>query len=410
MKPLNLRLSAKIALASCTILGTAFSASSEDFLTGGEIDLSLRYRLAVIDQDSFENTATASTLQTLLGVKSGKVNGFYVYGQLRNVTNVGTDRFNSTINGRTNFPVEADPEATEIDQGYLAYAGIKNTLITVGRRKLAWGNKRFVSKLAWRQNQRSFDGVTIESKLSDSIDFKYSYAFNVNRAFTNDSPVGNFDANVHLANLTYDLAGIGKTTLYGYSLDMNDAFAQALSTRTIGANFTGSQPIGDGVKFGYTVEIAHQKDIKDNPFDIGVGYFRVEPSLQVSNIKLRAGYEILGGNGERGFQTPLALLHAFNGWADQFVVTPANGLRDFYAEAKYKVSNTDTFLDGTNFTVSYHDFQSDIRDQSYGSEIDAAISTKLFGKVTALAKIAVYNADEFSTDTTKFWFQLSTSF
>lgn len=381
-----------------------------DFLKEGEIDLSLRHRVEVVDQDTFDRNATASTLQALLGYKSKKVGDFHVYGQFRYVTNFGTDKFNSTVNGRTDRPVVADPEAAEIDQGYLAYTGIPGTTITVGRRKLAWGNKRFVSKLVWRQNHRSFDGITLESKLSDRVDIKYSYAFNVNRAFTNDSPVGNFDANIHLANVNIDLGAIGKATVYGYSLDMNDPFALPLSTQTAGFNLTGKQPIGQGVKIGYTFEAATQRDIKDNPLDVSAEYLRIEPSLHVGAFQFRAGLEILGGDGTRGFQTPLALLHAFNGWADQFVVTPDNGLEDYYAEAKYRFNNTDSFLDGMNVTVAYHDFSSDVNGQHYGDEFDAAISKKLFGTVTALAKVAVYNADEFSTDTTKFWFQLSANF
>ncbi len=411
----NLNLSKISVAALCVATGVVAPQASArdgiiDFLKEGELDLSLRHRVEIVDQDAFDRTASASTLQTLVGYKSAKLANFHVYGQFRYVTNLGTSNFNNTINGRTDLPVVADPEAAEIDQGYIAYTGIPGTLITVGRRKLAWGNKRFVSKLVWRQNHRSFDGVTLETKLSDRLDFKYSYAFNVNRAFTNDSPVGNFDANIHMANLDIDLGTIGKTTVYGYSLDMNDAFALPLSTQTFGANFTGKQAISQNVKIGYTLEGATQKDIKDNPFDVSVEYYRIEPSLQVGAFQFRAGLEVLGGDGTRGFQTPLALLHAFNGWADQFVVTPANGLEDYYAEAKYRFNNTDTFFDGMNVTVAYHDFSSDINGQHYGDEFNAAISKKLFGKVTALAKIAVYNADEFSTDTTKFWFQLSASF
>jgi len=47
------------------------------------------------------------------------------------------------------------------------------------------------------------------------------------------------------------------------------------------------------------------------------------------------GYEVLEGNGAIGFATPLATLHAFNGWADMFLTTPANGLKDLYFRASY---------------------------------------------------------------------------
>lgn len=399
-------------LAFATSIGGASvsaQSSNEGFLKGGDLSLSLRYRLELVDQDNRPRNATASTLQSLLAWRSGEVEGVQAFVELRNVTNVGAENYNNTFNGRTDFPVVADPEATEFDQFYLTYKPAQNTKITIGRQKQAWGNKRFVSKLVWRQNQRSFDGASIESKLTDDLDIKYLYAFNVNRAFTDESPIGNFDANVHLANATYNVGSYGKLTAYGYWLDMKDAFALPLSTRTLGGNFTGSRPISQGVKLGYVIEAAHQKDIEDNPFDIGVGYFRAEPSLTVNGFKMRAGYEVLGGNGTRGFQTPLALLHAFNGWADLFVVTPGNGLRDAYGEIQYKVPKGG-ILSGTNFTLAYHRFDSDVNDIKYGTEWNAAISKRLFGRVNMLVKFAAYNADGFATDTNKFWVQLATSF
>jgi len=399
------------AFSLCGLVSFAgFAADGKVGLFGiADASVFLRYRLELVDQDGLPENATASILQTLFAVKTGNTNGFEAFAEFRNVTNIGAENYNNTLNGRTQFPVVADPESTDVDQAYLSYTGLEGTKISVGRQKLVWGNKRFVSKLVWRQNHRSFDGVFLESKLAKGLELKYAYAFNVNRAFTDRSPIGNFDGNFHLADLYYDVAGFGKLTAYGYSLDMDDGFAAALSTRTLGANFTGSRPVSDSVKIGYLVEAAHQKDIGNNPFDIGVGYFRAEPSVSVNGFKVRAGYEVLGGNGTRGFQTPLALLHAYNGWADKFLVTPANGLRDKYAELTYRLPAS-SGLAGTNIIVAYHRFDSDVGNIKYGTEWNAAVSKKLFGRVTALAKVAFYSADGFATDTTKVWFQLVTKF
>ena len=35
------------------------------------------------------------------------------------------------------------------------------------------------------------------------------------------------------------------------------------------------------------------------------------------------------------FQTLLATLHKFQGWADKFLTTPPNGIRDLYGSAGY---------------------------------------------------------------------------
>src|SRR3546814_11261136 len=53
-------------------------------------------------------------------------------------------------------------------------------------------------------------------------------------------------------------------------------------------------------------------------------------------IVLKGGYEVLGGDdgtGNRAFQTPLATKHAFQGWADVFLTTPADGIEDAYVGA-----------------------------------------------------------------------------
>ncbi len=398
------------ALTSAAALAASPAAVADDIkdlITEADISLDLRYRFAFIDQANFGENARASTLQSLLGIETGEVAGFSGYVQVRNVTVIGAERFNSTINGLTQFPVEADPEATEFDQAYVSFTGIPGTRITAGRRKFDYGNQRFVSKLGWRQNQRSYDGVALESQLTDELDIKYSYTFNVNRAFTDESPIGNFDGNFHLANASYTVAGLGVVTGYGYWLDFNDDFALSLSSRSFGANLTGSQQITDTVSFSYVLEAAQQNDFADNPFDFSVQYVRAEPTLKVDTLSLSLGYELLGGDGVRAFTTPLALLHAYNGFADQFLVTPVDGLQDFYATARYRF--TDGALEGTNVLVSYHEFRSDVNNLNYGSEWDAVI-TKKIGPINFLGKLAVFNADEFNVNVTRFWLQMATSF
>ena len=127
------------------------------FLSEGEPELSLRYRFAAVNQDGLPENASASTLQTLLGYKTATVSGVSAYVQFRNVSNIGSENYNNTINGRTTYPVVADPTSTEVDQAYIRFSASDNVALTAGRRKLQWGNQRFISALGWRQNNRSFD-------------------------------------------------------------------------------------------------------------------------------------------------------------------------------------------------------------------------------------------------------------
>jgi len=100
-------------------------------------------------------------------------------------------------------------------------------------------------------------------------------------------------------------------------------------------------------------------------------------------------------------------LHAFNGWADLFLTTPARGLRDYYGG----VSKTFAVpaLPGLKFDLIYHEFDSDFGGIEYGSEWDTSLGFKL-GPVGLLAKYATYDASGFAVDTEKFWLQAELAF
>jgi len=134
---------------------------------------------------------------------------------------------------------------------------------------------------------------------------------------------------------------------------------------------------------------------------------RHDAALEVAAFKVGAGYEILGadtGAAFTSFQTPLATLHKFQGWADKFLTTPPNGIRDLYGSAGYSLKKP-IGLDAINAQLVYHRFDSDRLSQHYGNEWDALIAAKK-GRWTATAKLASYDADKFATDTRKLWLQL----
>jgi len=389
----------------------ASADSITEALIQGDLSLSLRYRFGFISQDDIPRDAKASTLQTLLGYGTGAYKGVSGYVQFRNVAVIGPERYNSTINGKTEFPVEADPDATEVDQAYVKLTAIPETTITMGRRKLIWGNKRFVSKLAWRQNNRSFDGVTIENTSLSNLELKYAYAYGVNRAFTDGSPVGNFNGDFHFANAAYSGFDGNKITAYAYLWDFDDEFALGLTSQTYGISLEGRTALNDDMYLLYTLEYANQTDYKSNTGEFDLDYYRVEPGVSYKNITIKVGYEVLSGDGARGFQTPFALLHAFNGWADKFVVTPADGLEDLYASLSYTLkSESSSALDGTTFTLAYHDFNAEHGSLDYGDEWDASIVIPFLRRYTLAFDYADYDAQGLATDTKKFWMTLSAQF
>lgn len=115
-------LSALLAVASAT-------ASAQDNLldglqsmvTDGKASLNLRYRYEGVDQDNFDEDAKASTLRTRLTLSSGSYKGFSALVEFDDLTAIGPDDYNSTSNGKGEFPTIADPEGTDFNQGWLKY-------------------------------------------------------------------------------------------------------------------------------------------------------------------------------------------------------------------------------------------------------------------------------------------------
>ena len=106
---------------------------------------------------------------------------------------------------------------------------------------------------------------------------------------------------------------------------------------------------------------------------------------------------MLGGEaGQGAFTTPLATLHKWNGWADRFLRTPENGLRDLSIGAGHSHGRM-TYL------LVYHRFEADSGGATYGQELDALFKWSSWWDQDFYFKAAAYDADEFAFDTMQFW-------
>jgi hypothetical protein len=202
---------------------------------------------------------------------------------------------------------------------------------------------------------------------------------------------------------------VGKLTGFAYLVDQDEAAVQNFrqSSQSYGARFAGSRPLSKAAKLTYALSYARQSDYHRNPNHYHADYALAELGAEISAWKVGLGYELLGadkGIAFTSFQTPLATLHKFQGWADKFLTTPPNGIQDYYAQAGYGWKKK-LGLDAINAQVVYHRFDSDRLSLHYGNEWDALLSAKK-GKWTATAKFADYEAKQFATDTRKMWLQL----
>jgi hypothetical protein len=369
-------------------------------LKGGRVYLNFRYRYEYVDDDAISREARASTLRTVLGYETGVFQGFRGLIEFEDVSDL-QDRYNSTTNGKTQYPVVADPDGTEVNQAYLDYVGIEDTLLRLGRQEVILDNQRFVGPVGWRQNHQSFDAAAAIASGIPNLTAFYAWINQLNRVTGDDNPLGDLDTNTHLVNLGYDIEGFGKATAYMYYLDVDDV--DPLSSTTVGARFAGERALGEDFDLVYAGEFANQTDAADNPNDVDQNYYLGELGARFMGVTVKGALEHLGGSGDTGdaFQTPLATLHAFNGWADQFLTTPPDGLDDYYVMASGTFSEI-------KCTGAYHVFESDEGSTDYGSEFDLGFSYPLTKELVVGATAAWFDGDDGGfDDVTKYWFYLS---
>lgn len=386
-KHLRMQYSA-VALCFTITIPSAYAATFTEALTGGVANFDARLRYETVDQAGFTEDADALTLRARLGYTTGEFYNFSVMGEFEHTTSLDSERFNSTQNGATRYPVIADPDATELNQAYLAYSGITNTVMKYGAQRIKLDNDRFIGNVGWRQNEQTFDAFSVVNTSLPNVNLTYAYLTEVNTI--TDTTV---DIRAHLLNARYTGFSYGELVGYGYLLEFPDS---PTSNKTFGVRFSGDTEMSQGWKLLYALEYAKQSDYKDGNGNIDADYNLVELGVDVQGITAKLGYELLGADSFSGFETPLATKHAFNGWADKFLATPTDGLEDIYLSVGGAVA-------GVKLLLVYHDYSADAGGSDYGSEWNFLLA-KAFGKHYSLgAKYASYEADNFATDTDKFW-------
>lgn len=386
-----------LAIAACA-LHAEESASFTDAFTGGKFTLDSRLRMENVDDDAFARDANALTWRNRLGYKTAPWHGFTLFAELEDVRALD-DSYNSTANGRTQYPTVVDPEGGEWNQAGIGWDSGKGTVLIAGRQRINLDNQRYIGAVGWRQNEQTFDAFTATHTFDPKTIFRYAYLQEVHRVFGHGHPnrlLAELDLDGHLLNASHVFSA-GTLTGYGYFIENEDL--PLASARTIGARFAGSRPMSEPWKLVYAAEIAQQADWRDGAASIDADYSLIEFGAAHGAYTGKLAREVLGGDGVYAFQTPFATLHAFNGWADKFLTTPVNGLVDTFVQFNGPIGPL-------QWIASYHEFDADHGSASYGSEWDASLTYAFKQRFTAIAKFASYDADGFARDTDKLWLSL----
>ncbi len=356
------------------------------------IDIRTRYEFADIDG---LDASHAWTFRERVGLKTMAWNGFstLIEGEF---SQAAVDDYNGGAPGAdpfdpSNSPI-FDPQTNELNQAYLQYEGF-DTTARVGRQKIVYDNAAFIGDVSWRQNQQTYDAISLTNKSIDGLTLNYAYLNQVNRIFGSeaDAPLAPGFANVediaasaHLFNASY--TGIQGITLGSYAYIMNFEDVGAWDNNTFGLS-------GKGSLYGLALygELAWQdKAGLLGEQDAMYAHVTATKELAAGDTKLGAltlGLEHL----DAGFKTPLATVHAFNGFADVTdgarISGAHNGLTDLYLSHSIPV-----FL-GIKWTNVIHAMGDNELSAGYGWEYDSVLVKKFDDHFTAIAKFAWFNSE-----------------
>jgi len=398
-----------LASAGFLLVPAVQAETGHDFtgaLTGGKATLDMRLRSETVSQESKPEDASALTLRTRLGYLTGDYEGFKAFMEMTNTSAFGDHDYQAPDpkgSAKTTYPKVADPELSRINQAWVSYSGIPDTAVKAGRQRVILDNARFVGNVGWRQTEQVYDALVVANTSLPDTTLIYGY---VTRAYT---IVGGDPASQsHLINVSYNGLSFGKITGYAYLLDLkHDGGAVNLSDntknalvdgQTLGLSFSGKHALSDSFDLLYHLEFANQSEYANSTDAVDTTYTKLELGGSFAGVTAKIGQETLGSNddGTYGFQTPLATKHAFNGWADQFLVTPQKGLVDSYFSIGGKPM-------GVKLLAVYHTYTTDKDGDDLGKELNL-LAAKKFGPYSVGLKYANYTDDTpAEDDVTKTW-------
>lgn len=369
-----------------------------DAIMGGKLILEARMRYENVDQAGIALEADAFTLRTRLGWETAEWNSLRGLVEFEDVRQLGSENYNiavpgpggASLNGKTMYPIVNDPEVTELNRLQLVWTPSGMFNATVGRQRVLFEDQRFVGNVGWRQDEQTFDAARVDVAYG-KFKANYAYVDKVNRIL---GEMRDWRGETHLFNAYWSPAEALKLQGFYYGLQFDNSPIN--STKTLGARATGGTWVGN-FKVAYAATFATQEPHENNPAAAGAGfeldYYQAEIAATVDIWTARLNYEVLEGDGLRGFTTPLATTHAFNGWSDAFIQAGANkshvdGIEDFNIGVVWRPRWRFTYWQNTEVLVRYHDFDAERTGYALGSEWDAQVTAAITPKLSFLVKYA----------------------
>ena len=408
------------AVALTAIMGsvsTVSAANGVNILDNIKVKGQIRPRYENVDDGNTAtknaNAYTARTKLTVTGNLFG-MDGLAASVGIISVNDFGSNTYNSTSNGQTQYAVVADPEKAMISNAEVNYVTGK-TVMHAGRGQVNLDNQRFIGTVGWRQLERSYDSVFIANNSVKNLSVLAAWVYGlqgVKSLRNNNGPYGEntYDTNTVLLHAAYTVMPALKITAYDYMISsVHDTYGVALTGK-----------INAGAKLSYRAEYAMQKDasmkIHNASAKADASYMNLDVGANISGVLAGVNYEFLSGttgtDGKTAFACTLGTNHKFNGWADMFLATPTGGLKDMNARLGYKAKGFGKLL------AVYHKFTTDKTmggKDDLGTELDMVYANKIPGVngLSGLVKYASYSKGTvagYTNDVQKAWLGLDYKF
>ena len=365
-----------------------------DYLAETRTEVSIRGHFEDVNDSSLPN-ADGATLRTRIKFETAEARFTQLTLELENTTTLTSKDFSNGVRDR-GTTVIADPDTTEINQALLRFTGVPRTIIQLGRQTISLDNERFVGTVDFRQNQQTYDALSILTKPASDWSVYYAHIEAVNTFLGRKATNGRQRHDSDLLNIQYQLNDNTSVGAYHYAIENESLVSN--QHKTSGIRFTASWPL-QHLAPGVKLEYAHQTP----DFGSSTDYLMMEAAIKISWLQLLAGQESLGGRNNTGFQTPLATLHKFNGFTDQFLLTPGVGLEDRYATLRFT-------LGPGRIELTAHEFAAEDGGFDLGKEHSVGAWYRLGERGSLAIKWARFDGKANRTDIRKYWLQLGYEF
>jgi len=370
-----------------------------DQIGAGKLILEVRARYETVDQTrtaTLLNKADAFTVRTRFGWETAEFKGVKGLIEFEDVRQVGNEHYavnvpgaaTAPLNGadKARYPIINDPDVTELNRAQLTWTPSAALQVTAGRQRILIDDQRFVGNVGWRQDEQTFDAVRADVALG-RFKATYAYVTHINRIL---GELRDWDSDSHLFNATWSPAEALRLEGFVYALDFGNSAVNSSITK--GVKASGKTWLGL-YQLAYNATFARQSDYRHNTPNFDLDYVSADLGGTFDIYTVKLAYESLEGDGARGFTTPLATVHAFNGWSDAFVSPGGNksfvdGIKDLNLGVNVKPRFRATYFFNTDIVARYHDFDDQRTGADLGHEWDLQFTAAITAKLSVQLKYA----------------------